>query len=79
MIQYENYLRIEFLLKKKLIKTITINYLKIVIHNAIILKKKLKEQSAKKAEIKIFKNMNSKFLRFSDDHFRDIIIHFQYS
>ena len=79
MIQYENHLRIKFLFKKKLIKTITINYLKIIIYNAIILKKKLKEQSAKKAKIKVFKDMNLKFLRFSSDHSRDIIIHFQYN
>ena len=56
-----------------------INYLKIVTHNAIILKKKLKKQFAKKAEIKVFKNISSKFLRFSNDHSRDIIIHFQHN
>ena len=79
MIQYKNHLKTEFLFKKKLIKTIIINYLKIVIHNAIILKKKLKKQFVKKAEIKVFKNMNLKFLCFSDDHSRDIIIHFQHN
>ena len=76
MIQYENHLKTKSLLKKKLIKTIMINYLKIVTHNAITLKKKLKKQFAKKAKIKILKDMNPEFLRFSNNHFRDIIIYF---
>ena len=79
MIQFKNHLKTEFLFKKKLIKMITINYLKIVTHNTIILKKKLKNQSTKKAKTKIFKDMNSKFLRFSSDNSRDTITHFQYN